>query len=78
MKDCSIWVRWFHRRQRQIDEKTLFMAIAKSGTKQQAVMAIALYLNVPSAGHWRCPCASRDRARVDALLWLGDPNHVPR
>ena len=70
---CPWYRRWWHRRLRQIDEATRIPAIIKAAREKSsrpsaARDAFALFIRNPGQRHWRCPCGTRDRHRVQHTL----------
>lgn len=60
-KNCPWWIRWYHRRQRHIDETVLFPVIRAGAVKYRnqalAEQAIIFHKSYIEDAHWRCACA---------------------
>lgn len=63
--NCGWWIRWYHRRLRQIDTVTLrpFLtacAYFSSDPDNAAERAWQEFILEPGQEHWRCRCAKRE------------------
>lgn len=67
---CPWWKRWWHRRKRWTDTRTLFVALTESarrkGSRYTPQQLIDHAKSMTGFEHWRCPCAKADLARREA------------
>lgn len=65
-RDCRWWERWWHRRLREIDRRTMLPAmLERVGSKQVAAMAFTFFTEQPGQEHWQCPCAVKEAGEFE-------------
>jgi len=72
----TCWLAWWHRRKRQIDHETVWLALRHAAdcrhpTDSEAAVLLALrgwatFIQQPGQDHWRCACAEADEKAVIA------------
>ncbi len=56
---CPWYVRWWHRRLRNIDRQMIWVGIRESTTSlEKRAMAWQLFIIAPGQEHWRCACGA--------------------
>ena len=58
MINCPWYIRWYHKRLRDIDRNTLFIELSRQSCDPRGIIQIIEYAKFqPGMEHWHCSCS---------------------